>query len=111
MRVVYSQSMKPGKSKLGEELVYESDGDVEEGDYKNTVYNDPRTSALGLRMVSSPDQIELHSDIVQAHPSYYQAFRYSVGVLEGAELEGQIPFLANLDFLNAINFNKGCYIG
>ena len=64
MRVVYSQSMKPGKSKLGEELVYESDGDVEEGDYKNTVYNDPRTPALGLRMVSSPDQIELHSDIV-----------------------------------------------
>ena len=33
------------------------------------------------------------------------------GVAEGKELENRIPLECNLDLLNAIDFNKGCYVG
>ena len=33
------------------------------------------------------------------------------GILEGPSIIDKIPFQFNLDLLNGISFNKGCYLG
>ena len=37
--------------------------------------------------------------------------RLALGIAEGTEIEGAVPLVANLDALNAIAFDKGCYLG
>ena len=41
----------------------------------------------------------------------YEAIRLLYGVLEGDEVSDQFPLNMNFQHLNAISFNKGCYIG
>ena len=41
----------------------------------------------------------------------YNMLRILHGALEGTEVDGVIPLEANLDWLNGVVFDKGCYLG
>ncbi|KAG0613504.1 hypothetical protein M758_6G108400 [Ceratodon purpureus] len=77
-------------------------------------YKDPRLSTLGLRGVfssSPPPLVEADSAVEE---DYYLLWRMEQGVAEGStEIpKGEaIPLEYNLAALNAINFDKGCYVG
>ena len=49
--------------------------------------------------------------VLSEAPGLYLRRRLALGVAEGVELEGAVPLVANLDALNAIAFDKGCYLG
>ena len=67
--------------------------------------SDPRTELLGSRGI-----VEESTEEGEA-PGLYLRRRLALGVAEGVELEGAVPLVANLDALNAIAFDKGCYLG
>eukprot|EP00897_Mesotaenium_endlicherianum_P003418 jgi/Mesen1/3103/ME000184S02172 len=76
---------------------------------------DPRLSALGLRGVfpqnATPPLVEADSEKGE---EYYQLWRYEHGVPEGpVEIpkDEAIPLEYNFEALNAISFDKGCYVG
>ncbi|XP_024399197.1 putative transferase At4g12130, mitochondrial isoform X1 [Physcomitrium patens] len=78
-------------------------------------YKDPRLSTLGLRGVFStsalPPLVEAGTKVEE---DYYLLWRMEQGVAEGStEIpKGEaIPLEYNLAGLNAIDFNKGCYVG
>ena len=66
--------------------------------------SDPRTELLGSRGI-----VEKGTD--GEAPGLYLRRRLALGIAEGTELEGAVPLVANLDVLNAIAFDKGCYLG
>ena len=66
---------------------------------------DPRTELLGSRGI-----VEKSTEEGEA-PGLYLRRRLALGVAEGVEIEGAVPLVANLDALNAIAFDKGCYLG
>lgn len=41
----------------------------------------------------------------------YERLRRTHGALEGLEVDGLIPLEANLDWMNGVVFDKGCYLG
>jgi folate-binding protein YgfZ len=47
----------------------------------------------------------------EAPDEAYRRLRYALGVAEGAELVGLMPLECNLEGLNAVSFEKGCYVG
>jgi len=89
---------------------------------------DPRSSVLGLRGILPKGVAEalvegnaesgvLHGDTSErardekTASNLYKRFRYELGIGEGAELTGLLPLECNLNGLNAIAFDKGCYVG
>ncbi len=76
------------------------------------VYQDPRVEALGGRIYGSRKELEnLKSKYEEGDYTYH---RIKLGVPEaksGLIEEKTIPLEANLDYLNAISFKKGCYMG
>ena len=69
-------------------------------------YADPRTSALGGRVVGA---IEANATLAD-----YHAHRIALGIADTAKDIGTgevFPHEANMDQLGAISFSKGCYIG
>ena len=84
------------------------------------MFADPRLAALGARILprhSTRDVLALLQESGSAHPGEvqdYRGHRLSLGIAEGAaELPaGQLfPWEANLDLLNGLSLNKGCFIG
>lgn len=78
-------------------------------------YKDPRQSTLGLRGLfpssTSPPLVESGTEVEE---DYYLLWRLEQGVAEGSvEIpKGEaIPLEYNLAGLNAISFEKGCYVG
>ena len=88
---------------------------------------DPRHPFLGMRVLSSSDtpapaSMSTHEDrqatfsnmmknfFPEANGSY-NVIRKLGGVAEGAEIKGKTALETNQDFLNAVSFQKGCYIG
>lgn len=79
------------------------------------VYYDPRDHRFGLRILQSEttSSLELFPQVDEA---YYRLHRYRQGLPEGcldlpADGHSLMPFEANGDWLRALSFNKGCYIG
>ncbi len=72
-------------------------------------FRDPRHADLGWRMISTTTP----QNITPASPENYTSRRIALGIPEaGCELTPErFPLECNLDKLNAIDFNKGCYIG
>ena len=95
---------------------------------------DPRLASLGLRGVlpravaealieggvemarthgrsggSDADFRRVSSHVGEA--AAHRRLRYALGVAEGAELVGLLPLECNLAGLNAVSFEKGCYVG
>ncbi len=79
----------------------------------NISFYDPRLITLGSRIICPNGQLEYDENIVNIKEDYgdYEAIRLLYGVLEGDEVSDQFPLNMNFEHLNAISFNKGCYIG
>ncbi|GMT28908.1 hypothetical protein PFISCL1PPCAC_20205, partial [Pristionchus fissidentatus] len=65
---------------------------------------DPRVEALGWRVYRRANG-EKEGD------EEYREKRYSLGVGEGEELIGLLPWHSNGDLLGQVSANKGCYVG
>lgn len=89
---------------------------------------DPRHPSLGLRCLSFGN--EATSDVRKGHfsemfaaqnsvstqqfPSAqgsYELIRRLAGIAEGSELSGKTALECNQEWLNAVSFHKGCYLG
>lgn len=87
------------------------------------VVNDPRISALGLRIITDSkdfDQLKssmttlIDNEIVSISTKGYTLARYSLGVGEGHLDHPEsncLPLECNADFLGSVSFSKGCYLG
>lgn len=83
-----------------------------------TVFVDPRTALLGWRVLApstedSPSWIS-SLQLETADESVYNLWRHLQGVGEGTDempTAGVLPLEANLEYLNGVSFEKGCYIG
>lgn len=80
-------------------------------------FTDPRLEDLGVRLIL-PRNAELPSAIVQDASmvsfDVYEQHRLHLGVPDGSRdmlVEKAIPLECNLDALNAIDWDKGCYMG
>jgi len=74
-------------------------------------FADPRAHVLGCRIVAKT--LAVPSDWVGVADDYHQ-LRYEVGVPEGEKdlpLGKCLPLESNLDYLNGVSFDKGCYLG
>ena len=80
-------------------------------------YADPRLAALGLRCMLPPDlaaeaAADLGAALVDA--SEYEAHRIALGAPRGGldfQYNDAFPHEADMDQLNGIDFDKGCYVG
>ena len=75
---------------------------------------DPRWHGIGVRGVlpaaAAAELLPHGADPIDAENAYAE-WRYVNGVAEGSELTNLLPLECNLAGLNAIAFDKGCYIG
>lgn len=76
---------------------------------------DPRHPSLGMRVVSLEHKqavfSNLMSDVFPSCPGTYDVLRKLGGIAQGAELLGKTALECNQEWLNAISFSKGCYLG
>ncbi len=80
-------------------------------------YSDPRSMALGWRLIAHSSQFdlaiaELGAEAVE--PEDYQRLRGTVGVGEAAfdyQPGDAFPHEINMDQLGGVDFGKGCYVG
>ncbi|WP_029008899.1 YgfZ/GcvT domain-containing protein [Azospirillum halopraeferens] len=80
------------------------------------VFTDPRLPALGVRALLPRDALDALADagFAPAPFTVYDTLRLRQGVPDGSrdlEIEKAIPLENNLDALNAISWDKGCYMG
>jgi len=87
----------------------------DEGDYCDFGFVDPRLPQLGARIITSAaeERFDVDKEYVDevATQKTYDKVRMMYGIGEGVELMSCLPFTANFDFLNALDFSKGRYIG
>ncbi|MAN61708.1 MAG: hypothetical protein CMI60_07145 [Parvibaculum sp.] len=77
-------------------------------------FNDPRLSALGQRFMVPAALADAALSIGEAStPQDYDAHRIALAVPGAQDLiaDKTFPMEANLDLLNAIDFQKGCFVG
>ena len=80
-------------------------------------FDDPRLPALGLRMLLEPREIETAAAELGARltdPQPYEAHRIALGVPSGGidfAYGDAYPHEADMDQLNGVDFDKGCYVG
>jgi len=76
---------------------------------------DPRCPAMGYRVVGKNlENSELFSKSEKKTEDDYKIKRILNGIPEGPKeiiKNSSFPFEANLDFLNGVDYQKGCYIG
>lgn len=76
---------------------------------------DPRHPSLGMRVVSmehGPEVVKnMLSSVFPPCPGTYEVLRKLGGVAEGNELLGKTALEANQEWLQAVSFHKGCYLG
>ncbi|MEO9169274.1 MAG: folate-binding protein [Aestuariivirga sp.] len=84
------------------EIIARDDLHVEVG---GTGATDPRHAGLGSRMIVD--------GVGVGNAPHYEMRRFALGIVDSQEIgSGKLfPHEANLDFLNAVDFKKGCYIG
>jgi tRNA-modifying protein YgfZ len=81
------------------------------------VYPDPRLPALGLRVMLPPHLAEAAARDLGAtlvEPEAYDAHRIALGVPRGGAdfaYGDAFPHEADMDQLNGVDFEKGCYVG
>lgn len=76
---------------------------------------DPRHPNMGMRVLSMehpPDHLPgiVSNDFPNA-PGTYNVLRKFSGIAEGIELTGKTALEANQEWLGAVSFHKGCYLG
>jgi hypothetical protein len=98
---------------LGVLAAWDGTGTTEYG----LVYPDPRLPALGLRVMLPPHVAaaaagDLGATLVR--PEAYEAHRIALGVPRGGldfSYGDAFPHEADMDQLNGVDFEKGCYVG
>ena len=98
---------------LGVLAIWEAQADTEYG----LCYSDPRLPELGVRCMLPPHLAEkaaadLGGDLVD--PSGYEAHRIGLGIPRGGIdfiYGGAFPHESNMDQLNGVDFDKGCFVG
>ncbi|MCS6778868.1 MAG: folate-binding protein [Geminicoccaceae bacterium] len=81
------------------------------------LFVDPRLAAMGVRGLvrrEALDRFLARHGLVLGEPAAYERHRLELGVPEGAiDLPPQkaLPLEADLDALDAISFDKGCFVG
>ncbi len=98
---------------LGVMAVWDGHGDTEYG----LCYGDPRLPALGMRVMLPPHQAaeaaaDLGATLVDAED--YEAHRIALGVPQGGadfSYGDTFPHEADMDQLEGVDFEKGCYVG
>lgn len=66
---------------------------------------DPRLASLGMRAVVEQGGLPVVNE------RWYELRSILEGLVEGPEVANRIPLECNLDLLNHISFDKGCYVG
>jgi folate-binding protein YgfZ len=77
-------------------------------------FADPRNLSMGVRILCSEQSLELDDTNIEKinNPSEYNMIRTTLGIPESSkELGGQLPLNMHMHYLNAVSFDKGCYIG
>lgn len=80
-------------------------------------YRDPRLPALGIRVVAPHEGLAetlRDSGLAAANAAAYDSHRLALGVPEGGRdllVEKSTLLESNYDALNAISWDKGCYLG
>tara|TARA_A100001037_G_scaffold204872_1_gene183276 strand:- start:305 stop:1243 length:939 start_codon:yes stop_codon:yes gene_type:complete len=83
----------------------------------SVAYVDPRLASLGVRAVGPTEALKVlmaDAGISESSNSEYEELRLSLGVPDGSRdilVEKSFPLECNLDDLNAIDYEKGCYVG
>ena len=98
---------------LGVLAIWNSGGETEYG----LCYGDPRLGALGSRCILPPHlaaeaAADLGAALVEA--TEYEAHRIALGAPRGGldfQYNDAFPHEADMDQLNGIDFDKGCYVG
>ena len=77
---------------------------------------DPRHPSLGMRVLSmQPENAKAFEKMMSSNfpksEGTYSLIRKLAGVAEGEELKGRVAGESNQEFLNAVSFQKGCYLG
>ena len=76
---------------------------------------DPRHPSMGMRVISmehpSDHLPSLVSQTFPIVPGTYDVLRKLTGIAEGLELTGRTALEANQEWLGAVSFSKGCYLG
>jgi hypothetical protein len=98
---------------LGVMAVWDGDGDTEYG----LMFRDPRLPALGRRVMLPPHLAKEAADDLGAtlvDPAAYEAHRIALGVPRGGldfMYGDAFPHETDMDQLNGVDFEKGCYVG
>ena len=100
---------------LGVMAVWDGAGLSEDG----LSYSDPRLPALGTRSILPPQLAaeaarDLGATLTDADADAYEAHRIALGVPLGGEdfsYLNAFPHETNMDQLNGVDFDKGCYVG
>lgn len=77
---------------------------------------DPRHPSLGMRILSMNEEstsklTPMMQNMFPESPGTYGLIRNLAGVAEGQEIAGKVAGESNQEFLNAVSFTKGCYLG
>lgn len=81
--------------------VYYSNNPINEMSYK-----DPRCDLLKYHTISE-EKYNKNNELYNE----YEKIRILNGIAEGNEMNNLFPLECNLDLINGISFNKGCYLG
>jgi tRNA-modifying protein YgfZ len=98
---------------LGVMAIWDSEGKTKYG----LCYADPRLAALGTRVILPPHLAaeaakDLDTTLVDAEA--YETYRITLGVPRGGRdfaYGDTFPHEADMDQLNGVDFDKGCYVG
>jgi tRNA-modifying protein YgfZ len=81
----------------------------------SAVYLDPRSPRLGLRLLAPSSCLaaveRAEPGLVAVQYPHFEMLRLLLGVPEGAEVVDAVPAEWNAEYLGAVSFGKGCYIG
>ncbi|GAA5964528.1 hypothetical protein JCM21900_000630 [Sporobolomyces salmonicolor] len=73
---------------------------------------DPRVLGLGYRWIAEKDGEQPPPELFKpVTPSHYQLHRLLHAIPEGPEDFPPLPLEANIDFMNGVDYRKGCYVG
>ena len=82
-----------------------------DGEYSDIMFYDPRTSFLGVRVITGPEGFRQVNEKNEGLDISYELYKKSFGIAEAKTMRNRLPFMFNADLLNGFSFNKGCYLG